>query len=122
MLFDIWPTRVSSLFNEVDCPIQIASCTVKRVIALRADLVLVCHHAEKQPPFAWGCGSHFHSYGFAPWLPQSFLSSRTRGASVDGQRCRRELGPSPAYRRCASCTGSKALCLALIQCFDLPLW
>jgi hypothetical protein len=59
------------------------------------------------------CGSHFHSYGFAPWLPQSFLSSRTRGASVGGQRCQCELGPSPAYRRCASCTGSKAWCLNL---------
>ena len=30
------------------------------------------------------CGSHFHSYGFARWSPQSFLSSRTRGASVGG--------------------------------------
>ena len=28
------------------------------------------------------CGSHFHSYGFAPWSPRSFLSCRTRGASV----------------------------------------
>ena len=28
------------------------------------------------------CGSHFHSYGFAPWSPQSFLSSRTKGVSV----------------------------------------
>ena len=30
------------------------------------------------------CGWHFHSYGFARWSPQSFLSSRTRGASVGG--------------------------------------
>ena len=51
------------------------------------------------------CGSHFHSYGFAPWSPQSFLSSRTRGASAGGQRCQRELGPSPAWRPDMSAVG-----------------
>ena len=51
------------------------------------------------------CGSHFHSYGFAPWSPQSFLSSRTRGASAGGQRCQRELGPSPAWRSDMSVVG-----------------
>ena len=32
------------------------------------------------------CGSHFHSYGFAPWSPQSFLSSRARVADFGSAR------------------------------------
>ena len=55
MFFNIGPARVSRLLNEIGCPVQIASCIVKCVIAFRTDLVLVRHHAEKQSSFA---GSH----------------------------------------------------------------
>jgi hypothetical protein len=56
-LFDVGPTCVSRQFQRIDCALQIASRTVEPIIALRADLVLMRHHAEQQLPFPWGHGA-----------------------------------------------------------------
>jgi hypothetical protein len=66
-------------------------------------------------------GSHFRSYGFALWSPQSFLYSRTRAASV-GSHFRR-ASPSPiglAFQlKSAAVSAALAAGPAHKACFDI---